>query len=84
MRPLKPVLADQVEQEAGEGDVVLDDEEHLVAGLDVRAVVLDVVGQRRQQRLLAAGGRRPRSAASSAGAAGSEPAARTSSGDLAA
>src|SRR4030095_16007819 len=44
-QPLEAVLAHQVEHQSGKRDVVLDDEEHLVARLDVRAGVLAVVGR---------------------------------------
>ena len=47
-RPLQPLLAHRVEEEAGKGDVVLDDQQHGVAGLDGVAVVLRLVGQQRR------------------------------------
>ena len=49
-RPLKPLLARRVEQEPGEGQVVLDDQQHPVAGLDVVAVVADLVDEPRLAR----------------------------------
>ena len=49
-RPLKPLLARRVEQEPGEAEVVLDDQQHAVAGLDVVAVVVDLVDEQRRLR----------------------------------
>ena len=46
-QPLEALLAGRVEQEARKGEVVLDDEQHLVAGLDVVAVVADLVDEAR-------------------------------------
>jgi hypothetical protein len=69
--PLEPLLARHVEQDAGEADVVLDDEHHAVAGLDGAAVVVD-------RRL--GGSPRPRGAGSASRAvrrAGSRRAARS-------
>ena len=42
-QPLEALLAGHVQQEAGEAQVVLDDQQHPVAGLDVVAVVADFV-----------------------------------------
>ena len=47
-QPLEALLAGRVQQEAGEAQVVLDDQQHAVAGLDVVAVVADLVDQRRR------------------------------------
>ena len=38
--PLKPLLAGRVEQEPGKADVVLDDQQHAIAGPNVVAVVV--------------------------------------------
>ena len=57
-QPLEALLAGGVEQEAGEGQVVLDDQQHAVAGLDVVAVVAGLVDQRSRSAVAARSPRR--------------------------
>ena len=47
---LKPLLVGDIEQEAGEAEIVLDDEQDMIAGADVLAIVADLVDERGDER----------------------------------
>ena len=64
---LEALLARRLEQDLGEAQVVLDDQQHLVARLDVVAVVGGLVGELQAGRLLRRDASRPRGGRRAAG-----------------